>query len=176
MERFFQLQTEYGLDNHFLLHYGDELQRRLYPFQEIFDTSMQLGIVSNSCVSPRRLLLLEKDRLPLRITIPETGNDIFFPFAGKSAFIMLEKKGDPKSYVTTIVKSLLNGEPDRRDHLHAATVGKIRETGWVPFWAPLQLQRNALHVRMVAERTLNAHEDPTEEDALRLAQVFTKFC
>jgi len=172
MEILHHFRPEYSLDNYFRLHYGEEGEKRLFPCEEVSDKDLTLGIVANSHVNPTRLLLGEKDRVEIQVILQENGQEVVLPWAGKSAFILLKKQNDPKTYVTNVVRSLLNGNPDRRDHIHIATVGDIQAVGWHVFWAPLQMLGNLLHVRMVADRTLVQQQDPTPEDATQLATVF----
>lgn len=172
MEILHHLRPEYSLDNYFRLHYGEKGEKRLLPCSEIMDTDLTLGIVANSHVNPSRLLLSDKDRTEITVILQENGEEVILPWAGKSGFILLKKQSDPRTYVTNVVRSLLNGNPDRRDHIHIATVGDIQSVGWHVYWAPLQMVGNLLHVRIVAGRTLTQQQDPTLEDATQLATIF----
>ena len=71
---------------------------------------------------------------------------------------------------------MLQGSSDRRDHIHCSVASKIQGAGWHAFWAPLQKTGKMLHVRVVAERTLQGNGDPTEEDTQKLAAVFEMKC
>ncbi len=174
VERITQLSHNYALDNFFRLRYGVEGANTLMPCEPINDPHLVLGIIDNNNVNPRRLLLLDKDLAPIRVTSPETGKDHALALPGKSAFICFTNEECEEDIVREMVASNLACEPNRRHHLHLATVAKIKTAGWTPFWAPLQLKGNVLHVRMVAQRTIDTLAHPTIDDAQRLAEAFTK--
>jgi hypothetical protein len=174
MERYYQLSKYHAIDSKARLRYGKEFEKMMIPCEPIADEDLSLGIIDNNKLNPRRLLLAPKDRNTILVTIPETGDTCKVDKPGKSASICLTPNDCGPDLVKRMVRDDLSGTPDRRDHIHIATIGKIKAAGWTPFWAPLQLDKKILHVRMVAERTINSGDDPTEEDAIRLAQAFLK--
>lgn len=172
-ERMLELSPYHGLDAYFRLCYGEYFSKKLNPCEQITDGGMQLGIIDNKRINPQRLMLVPKDREVVRVTIPETGEDIELTFPGKSAIICMIEEDCGPDLVREIVTNQLSGQPDRRDHLHMTTVGAAQEAGWVAYWAPLQLERKILHARLVVERTIRSGEEPTIEDAKRLANAFS---
>lgn len=172
-ERLHQPRGSYGFDGAFRLYYGPELTRQLNPCEPIEDDEMLLGVIGNGTLNPSRLILLERDRKPIYVTGPETHETCSLDLPGKSAIILLDPTKCDKRTTQEIVEHMLDGRYDRRDHLHVATVKDIKSTGWIPYWAPLQLEGKFLHARLVCESSLEG-TDPSEEETTRLAGVFQK--
>lgn len=126
---------------------------------------LSLGLIENNQINPRRLLLLEKDRALVRVTIPETGDECTVPHPGKSALICPVTEECEAELVRSVAAQQLASTFDRRDHIHVSTVGKVKRAGWIPIYAPLQLEQKILHARLVSQRTLDDGSDPTLEDA-----------
>jgi hypothetical protein len=174
-ERRFNLSPYYDLDNYYRLHCGPQKTTVLLPFQEITTPDLRVGIIDNNGINPKRLLLVEKDRTPVRLYIERTNEELTFTLPGKSAFLFFERTAN-QGHVGGIVEKMLRGRFDRRDHLHCVGIPEIRRSGWVPFWIPLQMSGNLLHCRLVSEETLNNQRDPGIDEAIRLGQAFVKFC
>ena len=172
IERVLGLSPYHGIDEHFRLCYGERFDKRLEPCEPITDWSVLLGIIDNKHINPQRLMLVPKDKEIVRVTIPETGDERTLTFPGKSAIICVAEDDCGPELIRNIVTGQLSGQPDRRDHLHMTTIGEVQGTGWVAYWAPLQLESKVLHARLVAERTIRSGEEPTIEDAKRLANAF----
>lgn len=171
IERFFSIDPRYSLDNYFRLHFQNGTL--LEPCEPITQSDLQIAIVDNNCLNPKRLLLVQKDKESICVTIPETQEEKIMRYPGKSAFLFLEK-GNAGTAVSDFVKRLVGGHPDRRDHLHITTVGQIKEAGWQVWWVPLQMRGNLTHVRMICDSTISSGQEPTLENAIRLANVFKK--
>lgn len=176
VERFFRLSNVHGIDNYLQLYYGSQLEKRLQPCAEIKDRGMLVGIVGNGSVRPDQLLLTDRDREPILVTIPETGETCKVYMPGKSGIIILNPSKCGKDELKDIVNNHLGGQYDRHDHLHAATIGNINEAGWNVYWAPLQLERKILHTRLIAKRTVELGLDPSEEDVTALSSSLAKIC
>lgn len=172
-ERFFQLSNDHGLNENFELCYGPDFRSTLKPCQPIYDYDLYLAIVDNNNINPRRLELLPKDRTPINVYVSETGEVYDLEYPGKSAIICFTEKCD-RSIVNEIVSNGLGGSPDRRDHLHVASVKSVINAGWIPYWAPLQLESKILHARMVAQTTIDTGSDPSPSEVARLAKAFAK--
>lgn len=174
--RLFRVGDNLSLDEGFRLHYGDRQQNILEPCREILDRNIEVGIAGNNNVNPNRLLLLERDRKPIQITIPQSEETVAVNYPGKSAFLHFAQELSGRALVRHTVTSNLERQPDRRDHIHCSNVGGILNANWHTFWAPLQSNGKVLHARLVADRTLRFNEDPTLEDANELLDVFSKLC
>ncbi len=161
-------------DKNFHLSYGASKDKMLVPCEPITDELICLGIIGNGIVHAAKLLLLPKDRAPIHVQNPTTNEIYSLTYPGKSAILGLDPNICDKEILNLIVKGQLGTEPDRRDHLHISSVAKIMNAGWVAFWAPLQLEHKIAHARLVAKRTIDYAEDPTLEDAQKLANVFEK--
>lgn len=172
IERHFSIDPRYSLDNYFRLHFRSGAI--LEPCEPIAHTDFVIAVVDNNHLSAKRLLLVPKDREPIRITLPETQEEKMLPHPGKSAFIFLGERQDTATMVRSFVNRLVGGQADRRDHLHATTVGQITEVGWQVWWAPLQMQGNLMHVRIICNSTIHSGQEPTIDDATRLMNVFRK--
>jgi len=118
-------------------------------------------------------LLLPKDRESIKITKLDDNISCAILHPGKSAKICFTPKGCGPEIVKDFVTKDIAGNYDRRDHLHISTVAKIKDAGWTPVWAPLQLLGRILHVRMIAQRTIESGHDPILEDAVNLSRAFT---
>lgn len=168
-ERFFNVGPGCDLDGNFRLYLRGA---RLEPCARIEQPDITVGIVDNRTLNPRRLMLVEKDQKPLIVTIPDTQEVQLLPHPGKSAFLVLDEK-ITKERVHRMVREAMDGEPDRRDHLHTASVRCIEEAGWQVWWAPLPMTGRVTHVRLVANATL--WEDGVSlEDAELLAAAFMR--
>lgn len=176
IERFFNVGQNASLDGDFRLHYGAGESLTLQPCQEIFNTTLCVGLVDNNTLNPRRLLLVDKDRTSISVYCANSGETRTLSYAGKSAFIDLDPKKYERAMLGGLVNHLFSKNLDRKDHLHFATVDRIRSVNWHVFWAPLQESGKVFHVRLVADRTLRQGDDPTEEDVVSLAGVFTRSC
>lgn len=174
MERVYQLSPYHGVDNFARLHYGAGFSKVLSPCEPIQDLNLKLGVIDNNRINPKRLQLLPKDREKIVVDVPETGEICVLLHPGKSASICLTPTKCGPELVQEIVERDLGGQADRRDHLHLTSIALLSSAGWIACWAPIQAKRIMLHARMVADRTFRFGEDPTNDDVLRLAQVFTK--
>lgn len=139
--RFFSLSPHHGIDNLLQLHYGDKLEKRLLPGKPITDANLVIGVVGNGTIRPENFQLREDDSLPIKITIPETGDCFDIAAPGKSGIIILDPDNFDKRDLKELVNVEIDGAYDRRDHLHTATVGEIADAGWSVLWAPLQMQK-----------------------------------
>lgn len=175
-ERYFRVSPLASVDGDFRLHYGHGETSVLEPCKEIYDSSIRVGIIDNNRINPRRLLLVEKDRHLISVYRGESEKTVTCDYPGKSAFIELDKSKSGRALVNSIVSSILAGNPDRRDHLHYASVSNINYAGWHAIWAPLQESGKVFHTRLVADRTMTHYEDPTEADANCLVRAFSKVC
>lgn len=155
---------------------GANQKKILEPCKEILDPQIQVGIVDNNYLNPKRLLLVNKDRTPISVYCPESEETVSVNFPGKSAFINLTQRLAGRALVNQVVTDRLGGEPNRRHHLHFAPIEEVLKADWHTYWAPLQSTGKVFHARLVADRTVRFNEDPTMEDALALADVFCKFC
>jgi hypothetical protein len=173
-ERINYLNCKYQIDGDFRLHYGSELQA-LDPCQRVTDPNIIVGIVDNSLLPAQRLLILPKDRSCVQVRIPTTGAIVQLPLQGKSASLYFDD-APMKETIHDMVRRHLHSKPDRRDHLHLSLVGWIEEAGWQVWWAPLQERNNLVHVRIIANSTAEKGEDPTIEEATKLATSFVKAC
>lgn len=171
---YWSLNRPYGWDDNFNFRYGEAGQKALIPCQPIQDKGLCLGIVGNSHLRPDQLMVLDRDRSIIKVTIEGSGETVELSLPGKSALIVLEPNICDRELLTHIVRTDLSGNPDRHDHLYAAKIAEIETTDWVAYWAPLQLSHKLTHVRLVARRTIERGEDPTIEDAQKLIDVFSK--
>jgi hypothetical protein len=174
MERIFHLNQYCRINSDFELYYGKDFSKKLLPCKEITDKNLIIGIIDNNNLNQRRLLLTDNDRLPIDVTIPSSGEIVRLVYPGKSAFVNL---GEEKS--RAFVKEYVNRiftEYDRRDHLHCTTVGEIENMGWRVFWAPRQMKKNLIHVRLVSDTTIDHNIDPGLEEATRLMNKFHREC
>jgi hypothetical protein len=174
--RVFEISPFASLDEEFRLHYGPNQSETLEPCREIMDPSIKVGLVDNNRINPKRLLLVNKDRNPIVVYRPRSGMIEKVEYPGKSAFLEFGQYSADRTLVQSIVSSILSVDTDRRDHLHCSYVGDIKNADWHTFWAPLQDFGKALHVRLVADRTIRHHEDPNMEDVEKLAAVFSREC
>ncbi len=174
MERVFTLSPFHGVDSLGRLRYGANLAKVLNPCEPIGDKDMKLGIIDNNYLNPKRLEIVPKDRMPISVDIPDTGETLTLLHPGKSASICLTPARCGPELTRQIVEDQLHGTMDRRDKLHMSSVGQVLAAGWFACWAPLQEKRVMLHVRLVADRTIAKNEDPTEEDVLSLASAFVR--
>lgn len=55
-----------------------------------------------------------------------------------------------------------------------STVGWIKEAGWETYWTPLPARSNWLHVRLVANSTIEQGINPTIEEAQAISEAFVK--
>ena len=156
-ERIFPLSQNYAINESFELLYGPELSRKLVPCTEITDGDLTVSIVSNNHVKPEKFLIDSAGRKPIRVNIPISGETVSLDYPGKSGILTLGDKLNQR-LLERYVSELLDGKYDRRDHLHHAKVSDINEAGWKVFWAPLQLKRNLIHVRIVCESNFVAGE------------------
>jgi hypothetical protein len=174
-----RLSDQHGIDNFFRLHYrqrAQESKKILNPFEPIHDKDLCLGLIENSNLVPRRLMVTERDRELVRLTIPQTSETIEFGLPGKSAIIILDKECCNREFGKKLAKFYLSVKPDKDHHTHLATVRDIEEAGWLAYWVPLQLEWKILHAQLISKRTLLTGNDPTETDAISLAKAFTKIC
>jgi hypothetical protein len=111
--------------------------------------------------------------LPIEVIDTDTGNISRLYFPGKSAVILIAENCD-RELVGEFTKYFFRRKIDRRDHLHTATVGDLRNAGWVPYYAPLQIEGYVPHARLVSQRTITGNEQPTIEDVQLLAKAFKK--
>lgn len=172
IERYFSIDPRFSLDNYFRLHFKDGTV--LEPCKPITQSDLVIAVVDNNHLKPNRLLLVPKDRESIRVTLPETQEEKIIPYPGKSAFLFLEERRDIATTVRGCVNRLIGGQADRRDHLHTTTVGQIEAVGWQTWWAPRQMQGNLRHIRIICNSTIQFGQEPTLEDATRLASVFEK--
>lgn len=174
---YWSLNRPYGHDDSFRFRYGENGEKALNPLQPILDRDLCLGIVGNNNLLPHHLLPSEKDRDAIMVTIAKTGETISLSMQGKSAQIILQPDVCSREFLNKMIKIDLQGEPNRRHHLHTTKVGQVEDTGcWKAIWAPIQLKYLLPHVRLVATRTIDSGEDPTIEDAKALANIFSKIC
>jgi hypothetical protein len=174
--RYFRVGDNLELDGNFRLHYGLDQKKVLEPCKEILDPLINVAIVDNNYLNPRRLLLVNKDRAPISVYQGQSEETVSVDFPGKSAFLHLTNCLAGKALVEHTVLNHLEGDPNRRDHLHCTPIKDILNVGWHTFWAPLQNVGKVFHARLVADRTMYFNEDPTMEDANALADVFKKLC
>jgi len=172
LERHFSIDPRFSLDNFFRLHFKSGAI--LEPCEPITQHDLTVAVVDNNHLNPHRLLLVPKDREPIRVTLPETQEEKILFHSGKSAFLFLEEGNNHTAMVRSFMNRLVGGFADRRDHLHIATVGQIEGVGWQVWWAPLQMRGNLTHVRIICNSTIESGQKPTLEDATRLANVFEK--
>ncbi len=163
----------YFSEGSLVFRYGENRSKKLLPCTRIEDDELCLGFLGNNNLHPERLSIKESDRKPIDVFNPELGNTDSLPFVGKSA-VILTAEGCDKSLVAEFTKYFFKRERNRRDHLHVATVGDIKEAGWLPYYAPLQLLGYIPHARVVSFRSYLFEEDPTAEEIENLASAFTK--
>jgi hypothetical protein len=164
----------YSVDGQYRLHFGSNESEILLPCRRINDPNLLIGIIDNNNLNPKRLLILPKDRAPIRVTIIETGETLQIKYPGKSAFLYLDCNPS-KNTVNGIVRYKLKSIPDRRDHLHLSTVEWIEESGWQAWWAPIELGGNLMHVRLIPSSIIDKQLDPTIIEASALSAAFIKF-
>ncbi|SRR5258708_966968 len=165
----------YGIDAWARFRYGEDRKNVLEPCKPIQDESLCIGRLDNSVLKACRLMIADYDREPIKVTKLATEEIVQLDYPGKSAFVLLEPAACDKMFIHTTVNDLTEGKKkaDRRDHVHVATVTQIEESGWVAFYAPLQMNRLFDHVRLVSKRTIETGEEPTMDDAENLKSVFT---
>lgn len=73
-----------------------------------------------------------------------------------------------------LIESGMKRRRTRHDHLHLARVDDVESVGWKTFWTPLPGRDSWLHVRVVANITIEEGRSPTEADASALCSVFEK--
>lgn len=171
-----EINRPYGFDDSFRLHYSEGGKKTINPLEVIQDKELCLGVIDNSVLKPKRLMVFDKDREPIKVTIPKTGDTIEFGLQGKSAVIIFEPNVCNKEMVKNMVLAIFKFNPSSGRHLHATSVSEIENAGWVAYWAPLQLKHLIDHVRLVAQSTIHQGTDPTIEEAESLANAFKKIC
>lgn len=160
----------YSLDDQFRLHIRNDI---VLPCQRINLPNLNIGIIGNSVLNPRRLLILPQDREPIAAFNPETIEEYEIKYPGKSAFIH-EENCPSRRHELAVIEKACGLQPDRRDHIYLSTVSAIESTGWQVWWAPIQMRGLITHCRLIPEKVIRRGVDPTLEDATRLAQVFVK--
>jgi len=173
VERFFRLSPQHSITNYYELicssPSGEKI--KVKPCEPICSPELVIGLVANNNIKPKRLMVRGRDCKPIQVYIPALENTVQVAHPGKSGFISLSNKaGDP---IRSAVETYLDRQPNRRDHVHFANVGNIMNAGWTVFWAPLN-EFKLLHVRIVADRTIQSGNLPSLDDASKLAQVFSK--
>ncbi len=156
------------------LFYDTAKSKSLTPCARIEDPDLLVGVFSASILKPARFRVRgARDRQPITLIDTTSGTVFQVTHPGKSAFIYFGQDPD-KQILGDLVKQSLNRQATRDDHLHLATVGWIEESGWQAWWTPLPDSENWVHVRLIANRTIETGNDPQEEDLNALSQVFIK--
>jgi hypothetical protein len=172
-ERLHQVSPEACLNNYFQLCYGNNFEKKLNPLVPIPDESLSLSIIENNTLKVQRLLLMKKDHTPILVQVPATGDILRLEYPGKSARLNLSNENLNKGWLSNVINQEFNTSPDRRDHLHTATIQDIHNAGYLVFWAPLQIESLPFHVRIISKKTILG-QDITIDDATKLAQCFTR--
>ncbi len=172
-ERYFQIGDDSVLDEHFRLHYRNET-RILNPCEVINDGSLEIGLIDNNNLNPKRLLLTEADYQPVKVMIPKTGDIVTLSYPGKSGLLHLEDSLDGNKFRNIAMRFLGRGA-DRRDHLHVASLRNIESVGWKVYWAPLQMSGHLHHVRLASPNSMFGNPI-SEDEAAKLVNVFKKHC
>src|SRR6266404_140886 len=168
-----RLSQKHAVDNFFRLQYGEGYQKILRPFEPISDDDLLMAIIENKNLVPRRLMLTDRDREVVKLTIPQTSETIEHTLPGKSAVIILERERCSRDFGKKIARQYLSIKPDKDHRLHTATVKEIDDAGWLVHWVPYQLINGKfLHAQLTAKRTVFNGEDPTITDAESLANAF----
>ncbi len=170
------INKPYAVDSNACLRYGEGYQKILKPCEPIEDMSLCIGRLDNPVLKTHRLMIADYDRDPIKVTLrpgEETEEIIELKHPGKSTFILFEPNACDKMFIQDTVRQFFRREPSRRHHVHVALGEKIVEAGWLLIYAPLQMNRLFDHVRLVAKRTVEMGQDPTEDDVERLKSVFT---
>lgn len=168
-ERVISSDPYHTLDEYFVLRF--EGGEQLHPCQEIQYPALQVCIVDNKRINPRRLLIIAgKDDQQINVTTHD-GYCHTLNYPGKSAFLDAHKFSFERE-VQQFMNKLLHVPSDRRDHLHISTVGAINNVGWRVYWAPLQMTGKLFHVRLVCQSTIDGCGNPSIDDAERLASAF----
>jgi len=144
----------YDIDSCFILYYGENKDKVLYPCEQITDPEMCLGVVGNSKLNPRAFKFSGRDRNPIKVSGPTGDVLCTLELPGKSAMMILNPEDCSKAMLQDFVTNDLNGNYDRHDNLYTATVAQINEAGWQAVWAPLQLERKIKHARLVPQTTM----------------------
>ena len=143
------------------------------PCERVSNPDLLVGILGNNKFNHMRLLVAHRDRLPIKITDETTGQRFQLNYPGKSAFFYFYDQPD-KNILSQVVEEQLQRLKDRGDHLHLSTVGWVEEAGWQVWWAPLPESNNWLHVRLVPNSIIEYNQDPTEDEAMALKEVFVR--
>lgn len=175
-ERLFPIDQHISVDESLSLYYGRNKDRILLPCQKIQDKNLNIGIIDNNNINPNRLLLIQRDREPIKVMDPSTSEIYTLSYPGKSAFLYFDKVPPDRFVLHNLVRKLMSNCPDRRDHLHLSTVGRIEKSGWEVYWAPLQMSGKLTHVRLIPNAILINSKDPTIEDAENLKNAFCLVC
>lgn len=169
----YQVNKPYATDNYGRFRYGPNYESAINPCVPIEDKSICIGRLDNKNLKVRKFLIVDVDRVPVKVVALATGDTIELNYPGKSTFILVKPNACDRMFIHNTAREAFKREADRSDHVHVATVGAIEEAGWIAFYAPLQLNRLLDHVRVVSQRTILTGEEPTEDDAKRLMSAFT---
>jgi hypothetical protein len=170
---FFQVNRPYAVDEHACLRYGEGWQKTLQPCQPIQDESLCIGMLGNKNLQLHRLIIQDYDRAPILVVVnAESGETIALNYPGKSTFVLLVPNACDKTFIQNRTHEMFKRDSDRGDHVHVISVQKLLEAGWVPFYAPIQLNKLFDHVRLVFGRTVTQGDEPTMEDAENLKAIF----
>jgi len=148
---FWKVNQAYGFDNYLRFRYGEAGEKKLMPCERIEDKSLVVEVLDNSVLKPKRLMLFQKDRQPVLVTIPETGETIVFDMPGKSAKIILTPELCDRRTVKNMVVETFGSKARRT--LHVACVKDLEDAGWIAYYLPLQLSRLMDRARLVSKRT-----------------------
>ncbi len=169
----FLVNRPYAVDESARFRYGPGWQKTLEPCQPITDSSLCIGMLGYKNLQLHRLLIQDYDRVPIPVIInKETGETVVLRYPGKSTFILLEPNACDKMFIQNTTKQVFEREANRSDHVHVITVEELLKLSWVPFYAPIQLNRLFDHVRLVFGRTIIDGQEPTQEDAQKLKEQF----
>lgn len=172
------LNRPFGIDKNYNLRFGENGEKKLVPFEPIPYKDLCLGVIDNSTLKPERLMLFDKDRREILLNNPDTNQLTRLILPGKSAVLVLTPDVCNREFVKDVVLTTLGKNHASGRHIHVATVAEIEDAGWVPYYAPLQMEGLPDHVRLVAKRTIatQGKEDPTITDAQSLVNALIKIC
>ena len=147
---------------------------RLIPCEKIGIPELNIGLLGGNNLHARHFELRRTDHTPI-LLYDRYGQIIYrLTHPGKSGFVYLGDEKPDKTILNDLTPDVISRDPTRHDRLHLTTVGKLQESGWSAWWAPLRETKNWLHVRIVGEAAISERRTPNLEELSALCGAFAR--